>query len=224
MKFIFLLMAPLFLAINANANNGSGYNGPDLSPLSVPVNLERGISLQAIKDSLNTCTVAGRAGEMKSLLQNFALQLGNLNIYGKPSGSIAVKQNNVYLYAYGNFRASNSDTNWDLSLETNDRETRIMTNDENGKFTEFKLEEGVLFPTLHFDKILDEGRYDDFGNLVLSTRIVSQLRINYKISEGQSLSKLKLLNYDTSQPALFTINAEEYIQCLNLELQLNSEK
>jgi hypothetical protein len=69
----------LFLPANvALAGNGAGYGGPDLNPAAVPVQSERGVSLEELRSNTRVCMMTGR-GQFEPMIAKVLKR-----IYGQP--------------------------------------------------------------------------------------------------------------------------------------------
>jgi len=68
--------------INRRFGQWSRVNGPNLSPTSIPVQLDRGISVEQIGDAMNVCLLNGDSTRgLKSVAQELVEQMG----YFQPS-------------------------------------------------------------------------------------------------------------------------------------------
>ena len=222
--FAGLITSTLVLA----GGNGGGYNGPDLNPVSIPVSLERGISLTAVGDAIRVCTVTGdKESGLQSIAQKFAAQLG---------ATVKVDSNAYAVSSIVKDRVNFNESSIGLLTPGNDFPDRqmavgnLLSNGEDqwsvfgvtlmwGSDSYLQTPSGTVFPYVIFDQKISEGTYDDFGNLQKETVLLGGLKIVAAVPEGQSLASLPLINTRSNVASKFTINGEEYIQCLQAELQ-----
>jgi hypothetical protein len=226
--FLMILGAAALTSVSVFAGeNGSGYNGPDLHPVSIPVRLDRGISLASVREALKVCVASGNETiGLQSLLQNLAAQMGaafenqsaflkvNLYVENKvsfyPAGGriqlpgVALPQQ---LTAGSSFSQTNQPSSLTISIYGSANTLDLGTSGD------------VIFPYISYDEILSEGTYDDFGNLNEESKILGGIQVKAGITSGQSLARVPVINQRTHVATKFTLNAEELMQCLQSELQ-----
>ncbi len=228
--FAGLITSTLVLA----GGNGGGYNGPDLQPVSIPVSLERGISLTAVGDAIKVCAVTGdEKSGLQSLAQKIAAQMG---------GKVKVDSDKAYYYVYRDKgRINFSHTSVGVMLPGDEwvkQQMGVAAHPSNesrpwsvfdvnlqwGQYVGLRTPSGAEFPYIAYEQVLNEGTYDDFGTLQQETVILGGLKVVAAVPEGQSLAQMPLINVSTQAASKFTVNAEEYIQCLQSELQKRAAK
>jgi hypothetical protein len=217
-KLLFCMIALAGCASISAFANGSGYNGPDLHPVSIPVALDRGISIPEIENAITACLIVGDSGRgLRSTMEEFADQLGS------PFDPSMTKNNTTWT-ADGNSLSlvtplpvkSSDYLRGGYVYQTNEHVLQVQL---NIKASSTLLVTGEFFPYVTYGKVLDDGGYDAFGNPDISKRIVSQLAIQVPNSFQDHGQAMPLVNYYTKQTSAFTVNAQEYVQCLQAELQ-----
>jgi hypothetical protein len=95
-----LALSAIFSAIlldvggTARASNGSGYGGPDLSPVAIPIAADQGLKLSQVARAYQRCLVDGTSG-FTSIVRRFVRTL-----YGKPTLAVEVVQDFEYGLGY----------------------------------------------------------------------------------------------------------------------------
>lgn len=225
------------MATTAMAREG-GYNGPDLNPVSIPVQLDRGISYAAITDAMAVCMLKGDATEgLQSVAQKLATQMGAevmLDSWTLISPDFQ-RDHMVGIIQFGTFLrftdvlVGHVDGQFDVNQMVAPAETpgtmphsKLTFSFGSGPHSGLSLtssDNGVTFPMITYDKVLNDGTFDDFGNLIQSTKLVSGLKIQASVPAGVPITQIPLINSQTQAPSKFTVNGAEYIQCLQAELQ-----
>jgi hypothetical protein len=218
----------LLATASALAGNGSGYNGPDLNPVSIPVQLDRGISTAAIKTAVTACLVTGDPAQgLESMIHQLVIgQMGNKAVTLNPLNPVYIFLNtgNVKsVYTFVDVTQADGVTLGQSGISLNVwAGNSVMSLTINNTSLETPRENG-LFPYISYDKMLSDGSYDDYGRLIEGSQIVSGLTIHAAATSGGSLAQIPLINTATFGPTRFTVNGEEYIQCLQSELQKHAD-
>jgi hypothetical protein len=229
--------------------NGTGYNGPDLNPVSIPVELDRGISFDQIQSAVKVCLVTGDTSiGLKSNSQDLAAQMGMA--YGScssftleqafalvpspnPSPSMVQNDNAIQISAgventwtatphpeatpyFSLTQGGDADQNYELQVQ-------LGIYSAAGPLTNLSTT-GHAFPFVTYSNIIQSPGYDAFGNPIVGTTIVSGLAIQTDASFQTQGAAMPLINTATQQLTQFTVNAQEYVQCLQSELQIQANQ
>ena len=231
------------MATTAVAGEG-GYNGPDLNPISIPVQLDRGISFAAITDVMAVCMVKGDAAEgLQSVAQKLATQMGAQALVDSTGLTLSPNFQTDHLVGITQFAVAfrypgnGSDYQEDDHISINQVVTPpsaplslgsqfdlfVNSGPHIGLTLNTPYNKDVVFPLITYDKVLNDGTFDDFGNLIQGSKLVSGLKIQASVPAGVLLSQIPLINSQTQAPSKFTVNGAEYVQCLQAELQKRSK-
>lgn len=271
------LMATISMVPAAFAGNGSGFNGPSLHPISVPVRVDRLITAGEVANGIHVCFTTGAPSRgVISVMQRLYAQIypgsdslprpvfsgapylflpgcSPMGMSAFSSASIdelvqecsREKMTNGYFTEYyagvtvpGNARggrvpprsaqdkrefidASNgaSLNQWSLMF-TLDRSPVVAGEYHFFSPKAIRLETRGM-PFVAFQRIVDTSTYNQWGQAVTKGAALDGLSI---ILSPGSERKVRFKNEVTGQPVDLTVNTEEYVQCLQNELQFGGAR
>lgn len=237
--FTKISLASLFLTSVSAFANGAGYNGPDLHPISIPVQLDRGISVAEIGQAIQICLATGDAARgLQSVMEKAQRQVD-------PSSSISPdgwskpefqayewkdenhqRPNVRIIEGTARFHVTNAK---DAYAESGYAETIFRPGDEHSSLNfVVATDSGVQvflttaadeFPYVSYSAILQDGGYDELGRHQDGKTIVNGLSIVVPADFQANGSAVPTYNPSTQQKTAVTLNSKEYVQCLVSQIQ-----
>jgi hypothetical protein len=210
--------------------SGAGRNGPDRSGLSIPVTIDRGVTLYKFMVAKVTCE---QQTSQELLSQMIRQQVSNLvfhsqyptttifDLNGKPF-YYRFEVQNPYLpsatkptvYFHAGF-AKGGSILYDVStLTQNFVPTRFQVSLEIENLIATAYQEGASFSgglMMSYDIKKDSG-YDEMG----SFNILKQLVVGYQVQASPLVRKVP--NSDRTIPTPFSLSAEDFQQCMHNQL------
>lgn len=250
-----LACVALFVSMTGSAfaeGNGGGYQGPDLNGISIPVRLDRGITLENAQNAVFTCMISGdRASGRVALLARFVRQVygGDRidHISGQQSAVESVPwepgmPNELLAKGYASYYTDGLPGGQRGVLTVQNREVGFPEFGEIGKDVVSRVlslyfqrpdaltaSSGVRaqtqydFPRLVFDQIVPDVGYDEWGAITYRASLLKNIAIR---TGGPLSANTPLVVYrdwgtpkQTVTRLKVTINTQEYVECLQTELQ-----
>ncbi len=214
-------------AVWAASGNGGGYNGPSLSSQSIPIALDRGITVENAGEAIRICLLDGdsQAG-LKSVTDRLIQVLDRTPSqppfkrarWRKPQLS-STRDIEVLGSAFWSVTQNNKVDGW-ISAGTSGyfaiSGSRFGLADD--EYLTFKVNEG--FPQIRYDSIQIDRAYDDFGRPAEVAHILKGVSIVLPSDYG---TKVPLFNVWTGKRTSLTVNEVEYVQCLQSQIQRLAE-
>ncbi len=236
MKYLRITSLTLFWTVFAyGGNEGSGYNGPITGGDSIPIHLDRAVSVERIGKAYDTCTLA--------MASDLAMQITKLppkefakryeRRDGCQQGAWTLRDEEksfsaiYHSYCMPNF-LSPSDKRILVALQPYNRFVRTGGALLNGRFEssliyfgdqEANFSTGDIdsyLPLAVFENTLKDAEYDELGNLVMSTVIAAGLRFEVPPSYQD---EIVLYNRDTGHKTSLKLDVRSYFGCLYDEIQ-----
>lgn len=221
--------------------NGHGYQGGETSGDAVPVQVSGGITVKAAVKAVTICALTGdpATGRLSlsdkimrlaygavTLLPNQAIREGDVGA-NKDSRKIDM---GVVLYYTGNRYLSLSKRDFnkaDGSVEIQDGlDVSIPDPDDESAQVAFRTKEP--FPVVQFEELVEKRLPDKWGHATDRGSLIKGISIKYG---GNPSASMKLYPIDIGSsadvgdtPVPITVNAAEYVQCLQDELQKAAQK
>ncbi|MCM2279534.1 MAG: hypothetical protein NDJ89_15770 [Oligoflexia bacterium] len=212
-----LIAAPLLPAFGAGGDGGA-FNGPSLAGTSIPVELERGITLDGAEWAVRVCSVLGDSSRglipLMSRIHEQALGRPPFKDDSK-SGEAVIAGGTQTVWFTGDLRSSKSRVS--IKLFSSNTSTEISYNDHNSSL-EIELR-SVPLPTISFERIEQDSGFDDWGREVNGQKILQGVHIRLPKEYG---SAVPVYNQKTGKKTKLTLNHVEYAECLSNELQRNA--
>lgn len=199
----------------AHAANGSGYGGPDLSPVTVPIAAEQGLLSSDIASAYRACLVDGTANS-PSVTSQFLSRL-----YGKPvkvamSGEAKIqmqapeREDGTIRSVYAEIQCSQA---FKCTLNVTSRPVRVpsdlvLTLAHEGGIPEIRLH--TYIPALGFEHSRYEEVVNEWGQVVSSGVRVFQPTLVHPKDPGAMSS---------DRPAKIRFPYEQVVSCLQDQLQ-----
>ncbi len=209
----------LALASAAFAQGGDGghFNGPTLAPISIPVSVERGISVRVAEAALSRCIIGDRekAGLMGSLAKKLirASNVQNLKFYGMPeidesAGKIG------FLESTSSISASFRNDQWTRNgLELFGNGLFIIS-EYNNMFTT-ELQADSFLPRIEFDSLDKDFAYDELGNFAIQQSYLKGARLVLPPNWNQPVT---FINKATHHASALTLDLSDTVECIRAEI------
>jgi hypothetical protein len=225
-------------ATNARAGEGSGYNGPVTAGASIPVALDRAVTLDTLTRTYGVC-LARMAKDIvqqftKLTPEEFGREYVQLDTSAKPEWAF---QRDEYHYARfeqyiqstchpkkdpsGSQRINFAFTQTSgFTIEKNHKYgathyPMLSTQDQTGTTTTTQFREFRL-PFTTFNSVLNEATYDELGNLDESTLILDRIELH---TPSDYQDQIPLINRSSGRPSALKVNLKAYVDCFYNEIQ-----
>jgi len=220
-KIYVLILAAFLTSVVVFAGNGEGYNGPDLSGDSIPVALDRSITLAQVTRAYETCmnrrvehlaeqVCRTQENEVSVEVSFYApnnLLIPRLSASAKPLGSLEK--------CFRFYTSSGTDYLSFTSYSSSDNKSYQLSYEcERGEYPSVNYN----LPYFIFDStVIEVGGIDDFGDVNKSAITYKGLKLNIPKQECIR-PDVKLYNLQTYQETSFIFNIEAYKECLLHEI------
>jgi hypothetical protein len=232
------LMLP---SLGWSAADGRGHNGPDLAPVSIPVQLDRGIRADHMNEAISVCFAKGDSKRgVVSLNQRLLAQLSGQSVDVIAKGvnfdstqASEDKQNKTFLPQMRAWETFGAYSKYELLLAGTGHPNEVIPDGVFGfafvpgfsapmpSFDGVVLRLAGAFPKVKYSSIVQDSGYDEYGRVNDQYRILRGLSIETDANAyGTSVA---LYNWLTNRKTTVTVNTVEYVECLKSELQKRAE-
>lgn len=212
-----VLFVALFMGLNTNAiAGGEGRNGPDLQGISIPVSMDRLISIKKIGEAESKCLsqhVVGPAvfqvsGAKPNVLVHSTVY--RQQRYFSVSGASAYCSDGIM-----NGQSCKPITLSGIYLESY---SFFFGGDHRGYSLQIRgtgpsYELSLNLPVFDYISVEDVDLFDDLGGKVGTALRISEIRARGEISQ-----ELPFINKSTGQPTAVKVNSEAYVDCVAAEI------
>lgn len=199
----------------AFAGNGGAYNGPDLSGSSIPVSVDREVTIDDVTRATYKCA--------KQLAQDLGQQFGqsvdvrsfrdfvDFKNYLLGSHFISVKENNSSWWHDSTKLELTADLIRHGDSPGFDLNTKLTVDDGKRQATL-----NQLIPHFDWNLVEEDSVYDELGNVISARYILKDLRLALPKDMGTAVP---MINSKSKHPSRITINMDKIATCLLSHIQ-----
>ena len=229
-------------SLYAAPGDGHGFNGPTLSPISIPVQVDRLLTVPEARSAVVFCA-AGEAPGFKSLQQRVSEALYGANppyleLYIDPRQGVIpgdagedcedrklCDRSFFPPIMQGTVKSLNSglpEGAFSFGKDSYDEPTLLEFAPDLHKLRSNLVQERVslvadkFIPYVGFSDVAEDTQYDEWGRETLNTAKYSTVKI---IAPQDYEKPMHFFNRKTNHPINLTIDLTEYVECLQAQIQ-----